>query len=55
MKPPRSLLDPAFRYTPSAHTDLRRTFARIRREIRAQAQAEAKSSAVVPIRKEKSA
>jgi hypothetical protein len=32
MKPPRSILDPLFRYTPSHETDLRRTFARVRRE-----------------------
>ena len=28
----KSILDPSFRYTPSAGTDLRKTFARIRRE-----------------------
>ena len=32
----KSVLDPTFRYTPSTHTDLRKTFARIRREARAQ-------------------
>jgi hypothetical protein len=32
MKPARSILDPAFRYTPSASTDLRKLFARIKRE-----------------------
>jgi hypothetical protein len=32
----KSVLDPTFRYTPSIHTDLRKTFARIRRETRAQ-------------------
>jgi hypothetical protein len=32
----KSILDPTFRYTPSVETDLRRTFARIRRELRAQ-------------------
>ena len=30
----KSILDPTFRYTPSASTDLRKTFARIRREAR---------------------
>ena len=30
----KSILDPSFRYTPSAETDLRKTFARIRREQR---------------------
>lgn len=29
----KSLLDPTFRYTSSANTDLRKTFARIRREL----------------------
>lgn len=28
----KSILDPTFRYTPSFDTDLRRTFARIRRD-----------------------
>ncbi len=32
----KSILDPTFRYTPSVETDLRRTFARVRRELRAQ-------------------
>lgn len=31
----KSILDSAFRYTPSAQTDLRKTFARLRREQRA--------------------
>ena len=31
----QSILDPTFRYTPSVETDIRRTFARIRRELRA--------------------
>ncbi len=34
----KSILDPTFRYTSSANTDLRKTFARIRRENRKQAQ-----------------
>ncbi len=32
----KSILDPTFRYTPSVQTDVRKTFARIRRELRAQ-------------------
>lgn len=28
----KSILDPSFKYTSSAHTDLRKTFARVRRE-----------------------
>jgi hypothetical protein len=37
----KSILDPTFRYTSSANTDLRKTFARIRRESRRQAQSPA--------------
>jgi hypothetical protein len=32
----KSILDPTFRYTSSANTDLRKTFARVRREQRRQ-------------------
>ena len=35
----KSILDPSFRYTQSVKTDLRKTFARIRRELRKQQQA----------------
>jgi len=35
----KSILDPTFRYTSSTNTDLRKTFARIRRENRKLAQA----------------
>ena len=36
----KSILDPTFRYTPSVETDLRKTFARVRREtMKAQKQA----------------
>ena len=30
----KSILDPSFKYTPSSTTDLRKTFARLRREQR---------------------
>jgi hypothetical protein len=30
----KSILDPTFRYVPSVETDLRKTFARVRRELR---------------------
>lgn len=43
----KSILDPTFQYTPSASTDLRKTFARIRREMRKNAQIEAEASAKV--------
>lgn len=36
----KSILDPSFNYTNSANTDLRKTFARIRREQRKQQQRE---------------
>ncbi len=39
----KSILDPSFRYTNSAQTDLRKTFARIRREQRQQSKAQAHS------------
>ena len=51
----KSILDPSFRYTKSVDTDLRKTFARIRREQRkveqsqAAAEAEAKNK-VLPIK-----
>ena len=40
----KSILDPTFRYTPSIGTDIRKTFARIRREQRAIASSEAVAS-----------
>ena len=40
----KSILDPTFRYTPSIGTDIRRAFARIRREQRAIASSEAVAS-----------
>ena len=30
----KSILDPSFQYVPSASTDVRKTFARVRREMR---------------------
>jgi hypothetical protein len=56
----KSILDRSFRYTPSAQTDLRKTFARIRREQRrydhdaVEAAAEAKLK-VAPLRRRGSA
>lgn len=37
----KSILDASFRYTPSTATDLRKTFARIRREQKERAEREA--------------
>lgn len=33
MKPPKSILDPSFRYIPSSHTNLEATFYRVRKRI----------------------
>ena len=44
----KSILDPSFRYTKSVETDLRKTFARVRRELRRQTQ---QSAGVEAIRK----
>jgi hypothetical protein len=47
----KSLLDPSFRYTKSIDTDIRKTFARIRREQQKQARAQPGdgSGVVLPI------
>ena len=37
-RPVKSILDPSFRYTASFNTDLAKTFARIRREHRREAE-----------------
>ena len=52
----KSILDRSFRYTKSVDTDLRKTFARIRREQRLRAQTEnADSARIVRIREHKQA
>jgi hypothetical protein len=54
----KSIFDRSFRYTSSAETDLRKTFARVKRrlreedELRAQAETEARAK-VSPIKKQK--
>jgi hypothetical protein len=45
----KSILDPTFQYTPSVETDLRKTFARVRRELR-KAQKAAIPTNVQPLR-----
>ena len=45
----KSILDPTFRYVPAAKTDVAATFARIRREQKAQA--EERVRVVTPIAK----
>ena len=42
----KSILDPSFRYTKSVETDLRKTFARVRRELRKQTQQSASVEAM---------
>ena len=44
----KSILDPTFRYTSSANTDLRKTFARIRRESRRQTQSPGRDESETP-------
>src|SRR5207248_1579820 len=44
----KSLLDPTFKYIPSVETDIRKTFARVRREARRDASAVAPSSFFQP-------
>ena len=40
----KSILDPTFRYVSSANTDLRKTFARVRREARRESLAPARDA-----------
>jgi hypothetical protein len=56
----KSILDPSFRYTKSVETDLRKTFARIRRERRKQEQVQVSGDNdaarnVLPLRSRKAA
>jgi hypothetical protein len=56
----KSILDPSFRYTKSVDTDLRRTFAKIRRELRKQEQGRVVANdrtmgKVLPLRSQKPA
>ncbi len=51
----KSILDPSFRYTKSVETDLRKTFARVRRELRKQEQIKCQAAAeatrkILPLR-----
>lgn len=46
----KSILDPSFRYVPAASTDLRKTFARIRREQR-KAREQEQAKRVIPIKR----
>jgi len=44
----KSILDPTFRYVPSVETDVRKTFARVRREMRAGAPRPAPETTAAP-------
>ena len=51
----KSILDPSFRYTKSVETDLRKTFARVRRELGKQPREQSADNAslmrkVLPVR-----
>ena len=46
----KSILDPSFRYVPSTSTDLRKTFARVRREMQRSAPQGARGDATTPPR-----
>lgn len=46
----KSILDPSFRYTPAHSTDIRKTFARVRRIVRESQPQPALPAKVTPIR-----
>jgi hypothetical protein len=51
----KSILDPSFKYTPSTSTDVRKTFAKVLRQLRLKAkQQEKQNRVVVPITSPKS-
>lgn len=47
----KSILDRTFRYTPSVNTDLRKTFARVRREQHTDTRAVTPRNKVLPMRR----
>lgn len=51
----KTVLDRSFHYTPAVETDIRKTFARIRKEIREQEQKAATVSQIKPRIKPKAA
>lgn len=53
MKKPKSILDPSFRYTSSSSTDIRKTFARVRREMKQEVIVAPPDPKVTVLRKER--
>lgn len=51
MRPVKSILDPTFKYTNAASTNLHEKFKQVRRELAKQAQAAAPKANVVTIKK----
>jgi hypothetical protein len=54
MRPPKRILDRAFRYSPSHETDLRKTFERVRNELKRLREAQQTTGhqgVVVPLKK----
>jgi len=47
---PSRILDPKFRYTPAANTDIRKTFAKVRRELEAKKREQQPMPAVLRFR-----
>lgn len=53
MKPTKCITDPEFKYVPAAETDLRKTFARARRELKKQQEIEAEAAKkVLPLKRD---
>jgi hypothetical protein len=50
----KSILDRSFHYTPSSHTDLKKTFARVRREQRLYDRDTVKAAAEVKLKSRRS-
>lgn len=51
-RPATSILNPAFKYVPAKDTNIKKTFARIRRE-QEKSEAEKQKATVTPIKKER--
>jgi glutamate formiminotransferase len=49
MKPRTPITDPAFRYTCAAKTDIRKTFARVRKEMREKQESKVQDNNILPL------